>query len=486
MNGFDKRLDENGHYPLTAKEMTTIQVNIGYKCNLMCVHCHVEASPNRKEMMSVEIMHHILKVLEKNDGITTVDITGGSPELNHYFRYFIFSCIDMGKKVMVRSNLAIYSEPNMEDIPEFLAKNKVKIIGSLPCYTEEGVDRQRGKGTYQRIIRAMKMLNSIGYGKDGTGLELDIMFNPFGPEIAPEQKMLESAYKEKLWEMHGVVFNRLMALSNMPIGRFGNSMSDSEKIKYCAFLEGEEGWNDSKITLTWRCSIIMKSEHKYKYTWPELVVIESLTAIAVTIILIVWALFVDAPLREIANPVISENPSKAPWYFVGLQELLVYFDSWIAGVMLPLIIIASLIMMPYLDNNPNGIGEYNYSQRKFIVTNFVIGFTMWWILMGIGYFLRGKDWQFYLPMDSKEVLKGMDKHLWSPKPLVGYIGIVVYIITGMTLPLVIWRKLYKRLGIVRYLIVMSILLMMYMVPLKILFRLLFHIRYILVTPWFNI
>lgn len=230
----------------------------------------------------------------------------------------------------------------------------------------------------------------------------------------------------------------------------------------------------------------MKSEHKYKYTWPELVVIESLTAIAVTIILIVWALFVDAPLREIANPVISENPSKAPWYFVGLQELLVYFDSWIAGVMLPLIIIASLIMMPYLDNNPNGIGEYNYSQRKFIVTNFVIGFTMWWILMGIGYFLRGKDWQFYLPMDSKEVLKGMDKHLWSPKPLVGYIGIVVYIITGMTLPLVIWRKLYKRLGIVRYLIVMSILLMMYMVPLKMLFRLLFHIRYILVTPWFNI
>jgi hypothetical protein len=225
---------------------------------------------------------------------------------------------------------------------------------------------------------------------------------------------------------------------------------------------------------------------KKRYTWPDLVVIEFLTAVALTIILLVWALLVNAPLLEVANPGMSENPSKAPWYFVGLQELLVYFDPWIAGVMIPFIIIVSLVMIPYLDNNPRGIGHYTYSQRRFAVTHFIIGFSMWWILIGIGYFLRGPNWQFYWPWESWGAVKGVEEHLWSPPPWAGVTGLIAYLTLGMILPAIIQRGLYRRFGTFRYIIVMSILLMMYLVPIKILLRLLFHIRYILVTRWFNI
>jgi radical SAM/Cys-rich protein len=140
---------------------------------------------------------------------------------------------------MVRTNLAIYSEPGMDDIPEFLAEKGVRIIASLPCYTEENVDKQRGKGTYTKAIEAIKRLNSLGYGKDGTGLELDIMFNPMKEDIAPDQKMLEKAYKEKLYEMHGITFNRLMTLNNMPIGRLGKSLSEAEYNKYIETLKSK-------------------------------------------------------------------------------------------------------------------------------------------------------------------------------------------------------------------------------------------------------
>lgn len=216
--------------------MSTMQVNIGYRCNLRCKHCHVEASPDRKEMMSPGMMDTLLSILSNHDEITTVDITGGSPELNPDFKYLVHSCVSIGKKVIVRSNLAVLSETGMEDTPEFLADNKVKIVASLPCYSEAGVDSQRGKGTYKKAMAALKKLNSLGYGKEGSGLEIDIMFNPAGAAIAPDQSTLEKAYRDNL-AGQGITFNRLIALSNMPIGRLGNAMSDSEKKEYINHLK---------------------------------------------------------------------------------------------------------------------------------------------------------------------------------------------------------------------------------------------------------
>ena len=237
MNTFDLQLKEYGQYPLKAKDIRTLQVNIGYKCNLSCTHCHVEASPDRKELMSLSTMSKVINILRENDEIDTIDITGGSPELNPYFKYLVKSCADIGKKIIVRTNLAIYSEPGMEDIPELLSANKVKITASLPCYSEEGVDGQRGKGTYIKAIAALSKLNSIGYGMNGNGLDIDLMFNPAKADIAPDQKMLEKAYREKLKEMHNISFNNLIALSNMPIGRLGRSISEDENMEYIKSLK---------------------------------------------------------------------------------------------------------------------------------------------------------------------------------------------------------------------------------------------------------
>ncbi|MBI4687505.1 MAG: arsenosugar biosynthesis radical SAM protein ArsS [Nitrospirae bacterium] len=237
MNDFDRKLKEIGCYPLTAKDISTIQCNIGYKCNLRCNHCHVSASPERKDTMSIGTISAILRILENYSEIATVDITGGAPELNPYFEYFVKACAALGRRIIVRSNLAVYFEHDKIEIPRFLSKHKVKIIASLPCYTEEGVDKQRGKGTYVKAVSALKYFNSLGYGQEGSGLEVDIMFNPAGAGAAPEQGGLEKAYKEKLGGIYGVVFNRLIALSNMPIGRLGKSMSSAEKEIYLEKLK---------------------------------------------------------------------------------------------------------------------------------------------------------------------------------------------------------------------------------------------------------
>ncbi|MBI5410113.1 MAG: arsenosugar biosynthesis radical SAM protein ArsS [Nitrospirae bacterium] len=210
---------------------------MGYKCNLRCTHCHIEASPERKEAMSSSTVDRIIDILKKHDEITTLDITGGSPEYNPNYRLLVKMTADMGKKVIVRTNLAIYFEPGMSDLPEFLAEHKVKIVASLPCYTKDGVDGQRGKGTYDRAVSALKRLNKLGYGREGTGLEIDLMFNPAKEGVAPDQHMLENAYREKLKELHGITFNHLIALSNMPIGRLGRAMSVIEKEVYLKQLE---------------------------------------------------------------------------------------------------------------------------------------------------------------------------------------------------------------------------------------------------------
>lgn len=222
------------------------------------------------------------------------------------------------------------------------------------------------------------------------------------------------------------------------------------------------------------------------FVWPQLAFMEFLTAVALTIILIVWSLLINAPLLEIASPGISENPSKAPWYFVGLQELLVYFDPWIAGFMIPLLIIICLIMIPYLDTNKRGSGQYNISVRKFAVTNFIFGFSMWLFLIFTGYFLRGPNWQFYLPWESWDVMKHASEDLWSLEPAAGTAGLALYFGAGLLLPRVICKDFFMKCGTIKYIIVMVSLLLMYFVPIKIFLRLAFDIRYVLITPWFNI
>ncbi len=222
------------------------------------------------------------------------------------------------------------------------------------------------------------------------------------------------------------------------------------------------------------------------HVWPDLAFKEFLTIIVLTIILIIWGLLMNAPLREIAAPERSENPSKAPWYFAGLQELLVYFDPWIAGVMIPVIIAAGLIIIPYIDTNSQGKGGYTFSLRRFAVINFLFGFLLWWGLIFIGYFLRGPNWQLYLPWESWETVKETGNHLWSLSPAVGLVCITVYFGLGILLPPLMSIDLYLLYGSLRYVIVMTLILLMYAVPLKIFLRLAFNIKYVLVTSWFNI
>ena len=245
MNAFDRKLSAADSYPLRAEEISTLQVNMGYRCNLRCTHCHVEASPDRREEMSSATADRVIDIIRTHVEIKTVDITGGSPELNPNYKRLVKAASDMRRKVIVRSNLAIIKEPGMEDIPAFWVENRVKVVASMPCYTANGVDGQRGKGTYHKIISVLKQLNSLGYGKDGSGLEIDLMFNPAKSGVTPEQKMLENAYKEKLIELHGITFNHLIALSNMPIGRLAKSMSETEKKEY--MLQLEEKYNPETV-----------------------------------------------------------------------------------------------------------------------------------------------------------------------------------------------------------------------------------------------
>ncbi|MDI6744097.1 MAG: hypothetical protein QMD07_01855 [Thermodesulfovibrionales bacterium] len=222
-----------------------------------------------------------------------------------------------------------------------------------------------------------------------------------------------------------------------------------------------------------------------RFVWPDLIYKEFVAMIVVTLVLIGVSFLWDAPLREIANPGKTENPAKAPWYFLGLQELLVYFDPWIAGVVLPSIIIVGLMVMPYLDRNPVG-GQYGFSRRKFAMINYLFGFALWFILIFIGTYLRGPNWQFYWLWESWEVEKHLEEKLWSFSPFAGAAFIGAYFSIGMIIPVLIKKGIVKYHGVVRYIIVMTLMLGMYFVPIKIVLRLFFNVRYVLETPWFNI
>lgn len=212
-------------FPMIARRtVETLQINLGYRCNQSCLHCHVNAGPSRTEMMTAETIAAVLAFLAASPEVATIDLTGGAPELNAHFRDLVVAARARGLRVIDRCNLTILEEPGCEDLADFLAAHRVEIVASLPCYLEENVDKQRGKGSFEASIRGLKRLNALGYGRTGSGLTLNLVFNPQGPDLPPPQVPLEAAYKEHLQRHFGIVFNQLFTLSNMPIQRFGSML----------------------------------------------------------------------------------------------------------------------------------------------------------------------------------------------------------------------------------------------------------------------
>ena len=209
--------------PLARRRLETLQVNVGYACNQTCLHCHVNAGPTRTEAMTRETADQVLDYLAAS-GAATLDLTGGAPELNPHFRHLVRQARALGARVIDRCNLTILFEPGHEDLAQFLAGQGVAIVASLPCYTPELVDRQRGKGVYELSVAAIRKLNELGYAREGSGLTLDLVYNPQGPSLPPSQHKLEADYKRILGEQHGIAFNQLYTLANMPIQRFGSTL----------------------------------------------------------------------------------------------------------------------------------------------------------------------------------------------------------------------------------------------------------------------
>lgn len=227
-----------GFPAIRRRRPETLQVNLGYRCNQSCVHCHVNAGPNRTEEMSQETIADVLAVLAVAR-IKTLDITGGAPELNPHFRGLVLRARELGVHVIDRCNLTILEEPGHEDLPEFLAQHDVEVVASLPCYSSENVDRQRGKGVFEASIRGLRRLNALGYGRAGSGLVVNLVYNPQGPSLPPAQAGLELDYKRELKANFGVEFNQLYTLANMPIQRFGSMLiSKGQFNDYMAMLKG--------------------------------------------------------------------------------------------------------------------------------------------------------------------------------------------------------------------------------------------------------
>lgn len=205
---------------IRRRRLATLQMNLGYLCNLACIHCHVSAGPNRTELMDRQTMETALEVVDRF-GVEMLDLTGGSPEMNPDFRWLVEQASAHGLHVMDRLNPTLMEEPGYDWIGPFLADHKAEVIASLPCYSKENVDAQRGKGVFEASIRALQTLNRLGYGQPGSGLELQLVYNPLGAHLPPAQQQLEADYKRLLGEEFGIVFNRLFTIANMPIQRFG-------------------------------------------------------------------------------------------------------------------------------------------------------------------------------------------------------------------------------------------------------------------------
>jgi radical SAM/Cys-rich protein len=221
---FDRVLAERGLPPLRRAPLRILQVNVGRRCDLACHHCHVEAGPKRSEAMDRRTADRVLELLERHPGIDTLDLTGGAPELHPAFRPLVEGASALGREVIDRCNLTVLFEPGQEDTAEFLARHRVRVVASLPCYTPENVDAQRGKRVFERSIRGLRLLNALGYGRPGSGLGLDLVYNPPGPSLPPPQAELEDRYRKELDELFGIAFDRLITLTNMPIKRFAHSL----------------------------------------------------------------------------------------------------------------------------------------------------------------------------------------------------------------------------------------------------------------------
>jgi radical SAM/Cys-rich protein len=215
---------------ISRKSLDTLQVNLGYKCNQRCLHCHVNASPDRTEMMSAEMIALIPEVLLARN-IQKLDLTGGAPEIHEHFRELVSAAVKIGVKVIDRCNLTILFEPGQEGLAQFLAANKVEIVASLPCYSLENVDTQRGEGVFDKSIAGLQLLNSLGYGMPGSDLVLNLVFNPQGPSLPPNQQALEADYRRELRAKFDIEFNNLFALANMPIKRFGSTLVSKGQFK---------------------------------------------------------------------------------------------------------------------------------------------------------------------------------------------------------------------------------------------------------------
>jgi len=224
-------------FPKIKKEsIDTLQINIGYKCNQACKHCHVNSSPSRTEMMSEKILDLIPKIINKFN-IKTLDITGGAPEMNPNFKKLILSLKNQNINIIDRCNLTIFFEKGYGDLPDFLAENKVIITASLPCYEKENVEKQRGSGVFDKSINAIKILNNLGYGKTDTGLVLNLVYNPINPTLPPPQEKLEDDYKKALYEKYNITFNNLYTITNMPINRYADFLKMTGELeKYFELL----------------------------------------------------------------------------------------------------------------------------------------------------------------------------------------------------------------------------------------------------------
>jgi radical SAM/Cys-rich protein len=224
------RLETAAFPAIRRKHLDTLQVNLGYKCNQTCLHCHVNAGPTRTEMMSRETISDVIAYL-KSSRVKTLDLTGGAPELNVHFRALVLAARNLGVHVMDRCNLTILEQPGQKDLAQFLAANAVEIIASLPCYLETNVDAQRGKGVFEASIRALRTLNALGYGRTGSELALNLVYNPQGASLPPEQGKLEHDFHRHLRERYGIVFNQLYVLTNMPIQRFGSMLISKGRLE---------------------------------------------------------------------------------------------------------------------------------------------------------------------------------------------------------------------------------------------------------------